>query len=157
MAMFALAAFSLFLVAGPARAQQGWPINGSNWSYYGGSSASYGRGYSPAYYQYSPAYTASGPVTSSRSYSYGAAETSPVNSRVTLNFTVPANAKIWIENSPTGRAGRQRHFVSPPIQPGRDYSYDIQVKWEESGREVSQKRHITVHAGDVVNLTFPVG
>jgi len=62
-----------------------------------------------------------------------------------------------IEGSPTGPGGTRRQFVSPPIKPGHDYTYDVQVSWLQEGREVTQKRHITVHAGDVINLTFPVG
>src|SRR5262249_55319884 len=53
-----LAGIGLLLVAGSAMAQQGWPINGSNWSFYGGSgrsssySPSYDSSYSPSYYRF---------------------------------------------------------------------------------------------------------
>jgi uncharacterized protein (TIGR03000 family) len=155
--ILALAAFSMFVIAGSAMAQQGWPINGSNWSYYGGSSRPFGRGYSRSNYNSAPAFAASGPMTRSQSYYYAPAATSPLNDRVSLNLTVPADAKIWVEGSMIVQMGTQRQMVSPPIQPGYDYSYDIQVSWIQDGREVTRKRHITVHAGDVINLTFPVG
>ena len=74
-----------------------------------------------------------------------------------LNLTVPVDAKIWIEGSPTAVGGSRRQFVSPPIHPGHDYTYHIQVSWTQDGREVTSKREIPVHAGDVINLTFPVG
>jgi uncharacterized protein (TIGR03000 family) len=95
-------------------------------------------------------------MSRSRSYSYAPAETSTVDNRVTLILTVPADAKIWIEGSSTGQGGSQRQFVSPPIQPGHDYTYRIQVRWNQDGHEVTSEREIPVHAGDVINLTFPV-
>jgi uncharacterized protein (TIGR03000 family) len=49
-----LAGLGLLLVAGPAKAQQGWPINGSNWDTSGGSSRSSVGSYSPGYYATSP-------------------------------------------------------------------------------------------------------
>jgi uncharacterized protein (TIGR03000 family) len=116
---------------------------------------------SQAYYYYSaPVFAASAPVTRSPSYDYGSyyapGEASPVNGTVTINATVPADAKIWFDGSKTVQTGRQRQFVSPPLQPGREYTYDVQVKWKQGGREVTRERRISVHAGDVVNLTFPV-
>jgi uncharacterized protein (TIGR03000 family) len=69
--------------------------------------------------------------------------------------TIPADAKIRFDGSTTVQRGQQRQFVSPPLQPGQKYTYDVQVNWKQDGREVAQKRRITIHAGDVVNLTFP--
>ena len=73
----------------------------------------------------------------------------------TLNLTVPIDARVWIEGSLTSLGGWQRKFVSPPLQRGQNYTYDLQVNWDLGGREITHKRRITVHAGDVVDLTFP--
>jgi uncharacterized protein (TIGR03000 family) len=152
------------LSAGPAAAQnQGYSVwanahggGGSSWGSGGWRSRSFYVPGSTANYDYR-ATAASAPITRSRSYYYAPAEASSVNNTVTLNLTVPADAKIWVEGSPMGVGGGQRQFVSPPIQPGHEYTYDLQVSWKQDGHEVTQKRQITVHAGDVVNLTFPVG
>src|SRR5262249_5622455 len=108
--ILALAAFGMFVIAGPATAQQGWPINGSNWSYYGASSRSFGRGYSRSYYNSAPAFTTSAPITRSRSYYSAPAEAAPVNNRVTLNLTVPSDAKIWVGGSVIVQMGTQRQM-----------------------------------------------
>ena len=162
-----LAVITWMLSAQPVAAQnQGYSVwahrhdggGGSSWGSGGGwRSRSFVVPRSRAYYDYAPAVTASDPITRSQSYYYAPAETSPVNNRVTLTLTVPPDAKILIEGSPAGPGGTRRQFVSPPIKPGHDYTYDIQVSWLQEGREVTQKRHITVHAGDLINLTFPVG
>ena len=156
----------------------GWASGGGGWrsrSFYVPPSTAY-YGYAPAfapsalvapgqsfyyapgaaYYAYAPPVNATAPGVRTQSlYAPGAA--SPVNAPVTIDVTVPADAEIWIEGSRTARTGPQRRFVSPPLAPGRDYTYDFRVSWNRDGREVTSTRRITVHAGDVVNLTFPLG
>jgi len=162
--LISLAVLGMLMSAGRATAQnEGY----SRWAaaHGSGGSTSWGtsggwrsrRSFVPresAYYDYGPAVTTNAPITRSQSNYYSPVLASPVNT-VTLNLTVPADAKIWIEGSPMSLRGTQRQFVSPPIQPGDDYTYDFQVSWNQDGREVTNKRHITVHAGDVINLTFP--
>src|SRR5437762_1406755 len=90
MEILALAGLGILLVAGPAKAQQGWPINGSNWSYYGGSGR--GSSNSSSFGSSSPSY--SSPSYSSRSYyspSYYATYQRPVH----VNLRVPSDARIW--------------------------------------------------------------
>jgi uncharacterized protein (TIGR03000 family) len=70
-------------------------------------------------------------------------------------MTVPANAKVSFDGGATAQTGQHRLFVSPPLRPGNEYAYQVLVKWTQDGREVTQNRRITVHAGDVLNLTFP--
>jgi hypothetical protein len=42
-----------------------------------------------------------------------------------------------------------RQFVSPPLTPGKSYTYTVRVLWPEEGRWVSQAHSFRVHAGDV--------
>ena len=162
-----LALLGWLLSAEPVAAQnQGYSVwaqahgsgGGSGWGSSGGwrSRSFYVPG-SRAYYDYAPAYTASAPFARGQSYYYAPPKTSPVNNTVTLNLTVPADAKIWVEGSMMVQTGTQRQLVSPPIEPGYDYTYHVEARWNRDGREVRRKRQITVHAGDVINLTFPVG
>jgi uncharacterized protein (TIGR03000 family) len=162
-----LAVLGWLMSAGPAAAQnQGYSVwanahgsgGGSSWGSGGGwRSRSFYVPRNPAYYDYAPAFATSAPVTRSQSYYYAPGQASPVNNTVTLNLTVPADAKIWFEGSLTEQTGEQRQFVSPPLKPGQEYTYDVQANWKQDGREVTRKRRITIHAGDVVNLTFPRG
>jgi uncharacterized protein (TIGR03000 family) len=165
--LVALAMLGWLLPARPAAAQnQGYSV----WAHRNDGGSGGGgwrsRGFSaprsPAYYDYAPALAASAPVTPSQSYYYASGyyapvEASPVNNTVTINVTVPADATISFDGSATLQSGKQRKFVSPPLQPGQAYHYDVQVNWKQDGREVTRKRQITIHAGDVVNLTFPRG
>jgi uncharacterized protein (TIGR03000 family) len=157
--LISLTVLGSLLAAGPAVAQnQGYPVwaqpngRGDGVGWRSGSIYSV-RG--PIKYYYTPAFAASAPITSRRSYYEAPAETSSVKKSATLNLLVPIDAQVWIEGSPTSLAGWQRRFVSPPLEPGRNYTYDIQVSWVHGGREVTRNRHITVHAGEVIDLTIP--
>lgn len=74
---------------------------------------------------------------------------------VSVDVRVPANAELWFNGDKTQQRGTFRQFVSPPVDPGKSYTYDIRAKWtDQNGKEVDQNRTITVHAGDhlTVNL-----
>jgi uncharacterized protein (TIGR03000 family) len=65
---------------------------------------------------------------------------------------VPPDADLWFNGIPTQQKGVERPFVSPPLTPGRDYSYDITARWTSNGQPVDAKRTIRVHANDRVQI-----
>jgi uncharacterized protein (TIGR03000 family) len=62
---------------------------------------------------------------------------------------LPEDARIWFEDQPTKQTGTLRQFVSPPLTPGKNYTYTVRVQWPEDGRWVSQVHSVPVHAGDI--------
>jgi uncharacterized protein (TIGR03000 family) len=68
---------------------------------------------------------------------------------VTLVAHVPENAQVWVEDDATTSRGDLRTYQSPPLTPGRTYTYTVRVAWVENGKVVSQTRHFPVKAGDV--------
>jgi uncharacterized protein (TIGR03000 family) len=62
---------------------------------------------------------------------------------------VPEDAQIWFEGEPTAQKGDLRLFTSPPLTPGKDYTYTVGVRWAEHGRQVSQTGLVPVRAGEV--------
>jgi uncharacterized protein (TIGR03000 family) len=118
MNILALSGLGLLLVAGPAKAQQGWPIVGSNWGYYGGSSQgssswsssgssvplysspsysapSYYAAYPPSFGNYFPSYYAAYPPSfSSSPYSYGSTSTEDYYS--TANAESPKKRSVRV-------------------------------------------------------------
>jgi uncharacterized protein (TIGR03000 family) len=180
----ALALLGALLVPEPAAAQQGWHLYkwSGGWSsgpvdsfYYRGGNGGFeypalSYSYSmPGYYTL-PSLSVSDQVTGyeggfrpriAQDYGYfgvsAAGDTSSVNGAVLINLSVPANAEISFDGQETVQRGAFRQFVSPPLFPGNEYSYDIEVRWTENGTESSQSRRITVHAGDIVNLFFHSG
>jgi uncharacterized protein (TIGR03000 family) len=86
-------------------------------------------------------------------YAYGALE-GVGNDTVLITLRVPGSAEVWFDGSKTSQTGRLRSFVSPPLQPGRNYSYEIRARWMEAGRPVEETRKINVRAGDRDTLNF---
>jgi uncharacterized protein (TIGR03000 family) len=62
---------------------------------------------------------------------------------------VPEDADIWFEDAPTKQRGTLRYFESPPLTPGKNYTYTVRVRWYEDGQWVSQMHSFPAHAGDV--------
>ena len=75
---------------------------------------------------------------------------------VEIEVGVPPDAEIWFDDAKTTQTGPLRRFVSPPLAPGHDYTYEVRVRWRENGNEIAQSRRITVRAGEQVSIAFPV-
>ena len=73
---------------------------------------------------------------------------------VQVQVRVPGNAQVWFGGASTQQNGSVREFVSPPLVPGRDYTYQIRARWMEGGREIDQTRTVRVHAGERVTVDF---
>jgi len=74
---------------------------------------------------------------------------------VTVN--VPDGAQVWVADAPSNQTGPTQTFVSPPIEPGVDYTYVVRATWTENGQPVSRTKRVTVRAGDrvTVDMTQP--
>jgi uncharacterized protein (TIGR03000 family) len=66
----------------------------------------------------------------------------------------PPHAEISIEGSKTAQIGSSRLYVSPPLNQGENYTYDIRVSWQENGRQITQTRKVPVRAGDRLSVVF---
>jgi uncharacterized protein (TIGR03000 family) len=71
-----------------------------------------------------------------------------------VDVKVPADAVLWVEGTQTRQTGTLRHFVSPPLTPGRDFTYDIRAQWTQDGQPVEVTRHVPVRAGGQVLVNF---
>jgi len=155
-ALTALAVLSSLFTVGNASAQQGLPFSRQGQYIYRELERYQSPTYStPNYYvaptpvvpaAVVPAITTDSNV--SRSY-YPLLE-----QHVLINVNVPADAKIIFQGMMTKQTGTQRSFESPPIDPRLAYTYEVQARWMENGKEISQSRRIPVLAGEVLNLTF---
>jgi uncharacterized protein (TIGR03000 family) len=102
---------------------------------------------------YSPPLNARQPVPG-QNYSYGAYAPARDN-EARLHVVVPADAKVWFDDKATQQTGPERYFESPPLTPGKEYSYDIKVQWRDrNGKEVTRTRHVDVRANSAVNVDF---
>jgi uncharacterized protein (TIGR03000 family) len=80
----------------------------------------------------------------------------PVDAAVQFAVEVPEGAAIWIDGAATAQTGTARQFVSPPLTPGKTYSYELRARWTDAGKDVEQTQNVTVRAGDRLKVIFPI-
>jgi uncharacterized protein (TIGR03000 family) len=68
---------------------------------------------------------------------------------------VPAGAEVYLEGVKTRQTGTSRVFVSPPLIPGQQYTYEVRARWTDNGQPVEQTRSLAVMAGQRLSVRFP--
>jgi len=135
---------------------------------YGGYSSGYGGSYyapsttyvpSTTYIEPSATYVdpgypqvAGAAADSSRDSLYYAPE--PVDNTARLRILVPADAKVWVGGQETGQHGQEREFGSPPLTPGKSYTYEVKARWMQNGEPVEQTRKVKVMANRTTTVDF---
>lgn len=107
------------------------------------------------YYVYRPGGIVAGPPLSPMMERFPAADTRREALPIRVDVNLPADADLWFNGTRTGQRGTYRTFVSPPMAPGRVYTYEIRARWEEGGRPMSWRREYEVSPGD--RLVVDVG
>jgi len=65
----------------------------------------------------------------------------------TLIVSLPAEAKLTVDGATTTSTGATRVFVSPTLNAGKEYHYDLQAEILRNGKTVSASKRVTVRAG----------
>jgi uncharacterized protein (TIGR03000 family) len=79
--------------------------------------------------------------------------------RALIDVVLPADATLSVQGVPmTDESGALRQYQSPPLVPGRTYTYDVRAAWKgQDGREVTRTRHLTIRAGDHLEVDLTRG
>src|SRR5262249_44177885 len=108
-------------------------------------------------YQYQSYYP---PATSAGSYQYQsyypppAPAAPPPDRSAYVTVTVPADARVWFQGAATTSTGSVRHFHSPPLASGSQYTYNVKATWTENGHDVTQTQQVGVTPGARASVTF---
>lgn len=71
-----------------------------------------------------------------------------------VEIKLPANAELWFDGNKMTQTGPERRFMTPPLELNHVYSYDVQAKWTENGKEVSKSQKLLIRAGQQVAVSF---
>ena len=75
-----------------------------------------------------------------------------------LKITVPpdttyAKTSVTIDDTPTKATGTLRNFITPPLEAGKKYAYQVVVKFEPNNyTKITIKREIPITAGETVEI-----
>jgi uncharacterized protein (TIGR03000 family) len=75
----------------------------------------------------------------------------------TIVVSLPADARLSVDDVPTTSTSANRVFVSPPLPPGRDYHYALKAEVVRDGQPLTVTRQVRARAGETsrVTLAFP--
>jgi uncharacterized protein (TIGR03000 family) len=76
----------------------------------------------------------------------------PPADRALIGMLLPPDAEVWFGGHKVGQSGANCLFVTPPLAPGRDYSYHVRVRWEQGGQVVERAGRVTVRPGTQILL-----
>jgi uncharacterized protein (TIGR03000 family) len=96
-----------------------------------------------------PALAVASPIRQA-AYDEGAAE-----ERARIEVVVPAaDAEVTLQDAAMGQTGTLRKYVSPPLEAGSKYLYDVKVRWTDADGEHTQSRRVRVWAGASRRVDF---
>ncbi len=74
--------------------------------------------------------------------------------RATVAVEIPAGATFTVNNHDIYVPPLEPVFVTPPLEPGRDYYYDCKVTVTRDGKNVTKSKRVRVHAGELVRINY---
>jgi uncharacterized protein (TIGR03000 family) len=85
-------------------------------------------------------------------YQSEAQPNAPAPARVTVRL--PADARLWVDNVSCPLASDTRTFVTPRLEPGQRYVYNMRAEVVRDGQTVTQTQRVMLSAGRQVDVTF---
>jgi uncharacterized protein (TIGR03000 family) len=64
-----------------------------------------------------------------------------------IKLLVPAAATVTVDGKPTTSTGDSRVFETPPLEPGKTFTYELKATWEEAGYKFVRMAEARVQAG----------
>jgi uncharacterized protein (TIGR03000 family) len=68
--------------------------------------------------------------------------------------SLPADARLTVDDTPTRSTSSLRTLVSPPLEPGKTFTYTLKAELDRDGQPVTQTREVVVRAGEEARVRF---
>lgn len=74
---------------------------------------------------------------------------------MTLTLKVPhPEAEVYVDGVKTAQTGIERTFISPDLEPGKDFRYELTVRWLDQGVKREQTKIVLGSSGQIIPLDF---
>lgn len=67
---------------------------------------------------------------------------------------VPADARLTVNGQATSATSGQRRFITPALQPGKEFYYEFKAEVFRAGKMRSQAQRVLVKAGQETQVTL---
>jgi len=71
-----------------------------------------------------------------------------------LEIHVPADAILTVDGAQTQSTGPTRVLIPPPLQQGKEYSYELKAKVNRNGKDESKTQTVKVRPGQPTQVTM---
>ena len=68
--------------------------------------------------------------------------------------TLPADARLWVDNVECPYTSSERTFNTPPLDPNHRYVYNLRVEMMRDGQPISQTQRVVIVPGEPVRVDF---
>jgi uncharacterized protein (TIGR03000 family) len=72
----------------------------------------------------------------------------------TVTVTLPADAQLRFNGAAVSGAGETRTFLTPPLEPGREYSYELTAEVVRGGERQTLTGRVVVRAGETAKAAL---
>ncbi len=76
------------------------------------------------------------------------------SNRARVIVSLPANGKLFVDNTPIRNAAEIKTFRTPELSKGQQYFYEMRAEVLVDGKVVTQTRRVTLTAGDLIRADF---
>lgn len=74
--------------------------------------------------------------------------------RATIAVEVPSGASFVVNNKEIAVPAVNPVFVTPQLEPGKDYFYDCKVTVSRDGKNVTKTKRVKVRAGELIRINY---
>jgi uncharacterized protein (TIGR03000 family) len=75
-------------------------------------------------------------------------------SQATIVVNAASDAQIYVDGRPATLPSTPRSFITPDLEPGRDFYYTIRAEAIRDGQTVTESRRVNFRAGQVARVDF---
>jgi uncharacterized protein (TIGR03000 family) len=76
------------------------------------------------------------------------------DNKARLRIRLPAEAILWLDGQRMTQTGAEREFLSPELEGGVTYRYEVKARWQKEGRAVEQTIPVEVRANQTSTVHF---
>ncbi|HXG08557.1 MAG TPA: TIGR03000 domain-containing protein [Gemmataceae bacterium] len=72
----------------------------------------------------------------------------------TIQVALAADARLYVDGEPVALTSTTQSFLTPQLEPGREYFYTFKAEAIRDGKTVSETRRVSFRAGEVTRVDF---